>query len=304
MSYELDVLVNGKSVVKYPWRDHVFLEGREGTEYTIRFRNNSSNRVLAVMSVDGLSIMNGEEADLDGMGYVVEPWTTLDVPGWRLDNEAVASFKFGKRGKAYADKKGKGGNVGVIGCAVFKSKDFDFGGFRIDPYTGPLRSTKDVVGKTTVTWTDSSLVDSSTSCTYSTCDSHTSTNGNSSEMAVAASSGDTITLGSTESLSSYYVDSDTSTSRGAPSGIVEVDPSPQHLGTEFGKRRRDVVQEVVFNRADKPEVIFELHYDSRKGLEQRGIKVGKKPRHVARAFKGSKGMGCKPPAGWRGHPLY
>lgn len=296
MSYELDVLVNGKSVVKYPWRDHVFLEGREGTEYTIRFRNNSVHRVLAILSVDGLSVMDGEQAELDGTGYVVEPWSTLDVPGWRLNNEDVATFKFGKRGKAYADKKGEGSNVGVIGCAVFKEK-YAQPYFYCEPFSGPVRTVEPVkvTFTTQPTWTGHSTGP----CTWVSCDTSIS---DSTVTCSSVDAGPVSSFGST-TAGCYHVNTVRNASE-VTMDAMEVDPAPQYLGTEFGKRRRDVVQEVVFKRESSPEVILELHYDSRKGLEQRGIRVGKKPRQVARAFKNAKGVGCKPPSGWRGHPHY
>lgn len=290
--YELDVLVNGKSVVKYPHKDLVFIEGREGTEYTVRMRNNSYEKVVAVVSVDGLSVMDGEEASFDSIGYVIDPYSTVDVPGWRLDNENVARFKFGARGATYADQKGKPENVGVIGCAVFRLKSYEIVVPRQQYVKGPIKWPGPYTKKAPYTIVIGDSTYEPGDVTYDTCNvsgvtrtATTETSGNSCSNSCSNNSYK-VTYSSNSSAMDYKTE------------------STQYLGTEFGSKQQHVVQEIVAERQPSPDAVIEIHYDSREGLEQRGINLGKSLPKIARAFKDSKGVGCTPPKNWRGHHTY
>lgn len=120
--FSLEVQVNGHPLPEYPHDKGTFVEGRIGSKYELVFRNQTSRRVLVVLSVDGLSVMNGKEATVHDSGYVVDAYGTLPVPGWRLDKDSVAQFHFGQIDNAYASRMGKRTNIGVIGAAVFHEK--------------------------------------------------------------------------------------------------------------------------------------------------------------------------------------
>lgn len=134
--YEFDVAVTkmsgAQTLKKYVHRDDVYVEGRKGSEYVLTFKNNSSHRVLMVASVDGLSVMDGKPASVDSTGYVVERWSTVTVPGWRIDDGKVAKFVFQPQGDSrdltYVEALKADGvdvdasNQGVIGCLVFPEK--------------------------------------------------------------------------------------------------------------------------------------------------------------------------------------
>lgn len=117
--FEFEVLVHGRPVREYPHEGSVFIEGRQGSEFTLRVRNNSGRRVLAIISVDGLSVMNGQPASRKDGGYVIGPYNSIDVPGWRVDNESVAHFFFGNLPEGYATKMGQPTNIGVIGAVLY-----------------------------------------------------------------------------------------------------------------------------------------------------------------------------------------
>lgn len=122
--YEMAVLVHGQPVTEYHHTDgKIYIEGRRGSEFTLRIRNNTFGRVLAVVSVDGLSVMDGKTASFASGGYIVKPLSYVDIPGWRLDNQDVAKFFFSHLEASYAAQMDKPQNVGVIGCAIFKEKD-------------------------------------------------------------------------------------------------------------------------------------------------------------------------------------
>lgn len=121
---EVDIIINNKiAPLYYDEHGDAFIEGREGSDYSIRVKNKTNGRVLVVPSVDGLSVMDGKPATMDSKGYILDSYATINIPGWKLNKEEVAKFTFGKPSKSYAVKSGHDAtNVGIIGLAVFKEK--------------------------------------------------------------------------------------------------------------------------------------------------------------------------------------
>ncbi len=127
----LSVVVDGHDETGVTAREYVapdgdvYIEGRDGRPYTIVVENRNPHRVCVVLSVDGLSVMDGRRAGSRSRGYVVDPHSTLRVPGWLRDDRKVARFEF-------ADMRGgsdpsyvalMGGDLehkGVIGATVFE----------------------------------------------------------------------------------------------------------------------------------------------------------------------------------------
>ena len=56
-TYNVDILVNDKPIRKFPHDGKLFVEARDGQEYSIRIKNNSHSRILAITSVDGLDVL-------------------------------------------------------------------------------------------------------------------------------------------------------------------------------------------------------------------------------------------------------
>jgi hypothetical protein len=102
--------------------DKRYAVGEAGQRYMIAIQNDSPYRYEAVASVDGLDVIDGDTASFKKRGYVVEPYTTTQIDGWRTSMDAVAAFRFSAIEQSYADRKGKGRNVGVIGVALFQEK--------------------------------------------------------------------------------------------------------------------------------------------------------------------------------------
>jgi hypothetical protein len=99
-----------------------YVVGEPRHEYGIRLRNRSGERVLAVVSVDGVNVVSGETAAPSQTGYVLEPWQETTITGWRKSLDRVAAFYFTTLPDAYAARTGRPGNVGVIGVAVFRER--------------------------------------------------------------------------------------------------------------------------------------------------------------------------------------
>lgn len=105
------------------WHDgerHV--AGEPGCEYEIRLQNRGGGRVLAVTSVDGINVITGKTASTLSSGYVLDPWRSLDIDGWRKSMDEVAAFYFTALPDSYAARTGRPDNVGVIGVALFREQ--------------------------------------------------------------------------------------------------------------------------------------------------------------------------------------
>src|SRR5690349_9360397 len=114
----------GGTLETYERGDRFFVLGQHGDRYSIRIKNPTARRVEAVISVDGLDVIDGLDADFKKKrGYVVPAYGELTVDGFRMSTTQVAAFRFSSVGESYAERKGKGRNVGVIGVAIFAEKE-------------------------------------------------------------------------------------------------------------------------------------------------------------------------------------
>ncbi len=99
-----------------------YIVGTPGHEYAVRIRNCTGARVLVVTSVDGVNVISGDTAAPSQSGYVLEPWGSVEIAGWRKSMERTAAFYFTDLGNSYAARTGRPDNVGVVGVAVFQEK--------------------------------------------------------------------------------------------------------------------------------------------------------------------------------------
>ncbi|HET6604129.1 MAG TPA: hypothetical protein VFG21_07935 [Xanthomonadaceae bacterium] len=99
-----------------------FVAGVPGHRYALRLSNRSGGRVLAVLSVDGVNAVSGETARADQTGYVLDPWQSIEIDGWRKSLAEIAAFEFTALSGSYAARTGRPDEVGVIGVAVFQER--------------------------------------------------------------------------------------------------------------------------------------------------------------------------------------
>jgi len=99
-----------------------YVAGADGQRYVIQIENHSNNRFEAVATVDGLDVVDGKDGSLAKRGYLINPWATLQIDGFRRSQSAVAAFRFGAVKDSYAARKGNDRNVGVIGVAFFHER--------------------------------------------------------------------------------------------------------------------------------------------------------------------------------------
>lgn len=110
----------GVELPRYPARGQLWVPGTPGHRYAVLLENRSAGRVLVVLSVDGVNAVTGESADFDQAGYVLEPWQSTEVTGWRKSLRDVAQFVFTDSRDSYASRTGRPFDVGVVGIAVFE----------------------------------------------------------------------------------------------------------------------------------------------------------------------------------------
>jgi hypothetical protein len=107
---------------EYRHRGITYVAGRPGDRYAVRLTNRSAARVLVVLSVDGVNAISGETAATAQTGYVLSPWQSADITGWRKSDAEAAAFYFTALPDSYAARTGRPHNVGVIGAAVFRER--------------------------------------------------------------------------------------------------------------------------------------------------------------------------------------
>jgi hypothetical protein len=103
-----------------------YLEARKGENYSIVVRNRSSERIGIVVAVDGRNIISGRKSYLKNneMMYIVGPYGSVKLEGWRTDDDTVHKFYFTDVHDSYSVRTfGDKSAMGVITLAVFHEKD-------------------------------------------------------------------------------------------------------------------------------------------------------------------------------------
>ena len=113
---------SGSIEPRYLARGQNWIAATPGHRYAVRLSNRSAGRVLVVLSVDGVNAIDGRTAAPDQAGYVLAPWQSTEVTGWRKSLTEVAAFHFTALPDSYAARTGRPDNVGVIGIAVFQER--------------------------------------------------------------------------------------------------------------------------------------------------------------------------------------
>jgi hypothetical protein len=101
----------------------VFVLGTPGERYNVRVSNPTSERVEAVVSVDGRDAISGQMGDfVSQRGYLVPAMGSVLIEGFRRSMDDVAAFRFTDTEDSFAARRGTPQNVGVIGVAFFKER--------------------------------------------------------------------------------------------------------------------------------------------------------------------------------------
>ncbi|MDO5609175.1 MAG: hypothetical protein Q4G62_00070 [Pseudomonadota bacterium] len=112
----------GRELSIHRYRAQNWVAGQPGNRYALRLRNNTAQRVMVVLSVDGVNVVTGETAAPGQNGYVLAPYQSAEINGWRKSLDDVAQFVFTASDASYAARTGRPDDIGVIGMAVFNER--------------------------------------------------------------------------------------------------------------------------------------------------------------------------------------
>jgi hypothetical protein len=112
----------GETLPMYWHNGRWWVPGKPGNRYAVALTNRAGGRALAVVSVDGVNVVDGGTAAHDQVGYVLSSGQYAQITGWRKDMARVAAFEFTALSNSYAARTGRPDNVGVIGVAVFRER--------------------------------------------------------------------------------------------------------------------------------------------------------------------------------------
>jgi hypothetical protein len=275
-NYDIQILVNGSRCKQHFHNGKTFIEAKHGSEYTIEIKNNTWRRILAVCSVDGLDILNGEPATEDGPGYVIGSYNSSKFDGFRVTNDKVAKFVFSTKNASYAASKEDGSekNVGVIGVRLFEEQYKPVINISTYGLYGPGRYGYDNTAAPSI-WDEQMYkkTTDNTNHTYDSCLNDT----------IACSCDDSPVRGMNMSFGSQLKSSNT--------------PNFD-MGTKWGEAKESRVVEVEFERGVLA-LTTNIYYASRQSLIDMGVPLGnEKQVSFPEPFANTKY--AKPPKGWNG----
>jgi hypothetical protein len=120
--FGMDIVVHGVSQPVYRLSGQGYVEGHMGERYSVRLYNHSGSRVEAVVAVDGRDAMDGGAAQTSKRGYVLGPYATTQIDGFRLSLDEVAAFRFTTVGDSYASRMGTPWSVGTVSASFFPER--------------------------------------------------------------------------------------------------------------------------------------------------------------------------------------
>ena len=145
--FEVEILVGGVPLEKYPGRGRLYVEARRGAEYAVRVRNPLPVRVAVALSVDGLNTIDARRSTArDASKWVIQPYSSITVGGWQVSSSRARRFYFTTEADSYASKLGRPEDTGVISAAFFRER-VDYSEVTPRPRPSPLESSRDEGGQ-------------------------------------------------------------------------------------------------------------------------------------------------------------
>lgn len=130
----LRIIVHGTRRPIYQHNGTTYFEGKPQERYAIQIYNPNPTRTEAVVCVDGRDVINGKPCNLTNRGYVMEPWGSIEIEGFRISLDEVAAFRFSKVTDSYAYRMGNPFSIGNINVAFFSEKTY-----RVKPQPIPFK---------------------------------------------------------------------------------------------------------------------------------------------------------------------
>lgn len=245
------------------WHEgRTYVMGTVGTRYSIVVSNPTSRRVEAVVSVDGLDAIDGHTASyIDHRGYILQPYGSATIDGFRTSLSEVATFRFSSVADSYAGRLGQARDVGVIGVAFFPEREplivrqppprpYEYP----RPHPAAPRAASAAPAPTASRIGEGDLAPAERA------------------PAPATANADSVT---------DITHAGGPLARRAADEAKKVEDRPG-LGTEFGEARESHVNTTDFERANprSPSQVVAIRYNDRAGLIALGIVIPTPPRYV------------------------
>jgi hypothetical protein len=312
--YAVEIVGDGGDVMDtFFHKSRYYVRGAANRAYAIRITNPTAQRIEAVISVDGLDVIDGESGDtaqarLHRAALRRGHGSRAGAPPSRTSPRSGSR----RSSASYAGRKGKARNVGVIAVAIFNE---EAGPMIVAPDEPdePYYEDDDGYGDGVEPWLDHRWrgpVGGNAPAPQPRRGGggRVSAGADKAEQAPAARApvpppppGDsgggtaTVTTGARPSVDDEAADRDCCGQR-----------ERLGLGTEYGEQRYSAASYTRFVRAsDKPIAIAELRYNDDAGLKALGILLDPEPdpeelmtRETADPFPGDRGF-ARPPAGIR-----
>jgi len=272
-AYDINVLVNGRRCKQHVHEGKTYIESKDGSKYTLEIKNNTGNRILVISSVDGLNVLSGENASPSDSGYVVDPYSKVEIKGFRYSDDNVGAFEFTRKkdNDSYAATKGNQKNCGVIGFRLYNEIYRPI--WRIQNCT--LKATPWPV------WGGDPYDQ-----TYTTCIDD--------DLGVLRDESSEYKCSSTNKGESLY--SANITSRVDTSMLREVKSKGFDMATKWGEKLESKVTNVEFERGCLC-LSLDIYYASRDSLIDMGVPITKHQKVSSpESFPGTY---AKPPKGWK-----
>jgi hypothetical protein len=240
----------GGAIRSYWYGGSLYAVGQSGQRYNIRLQNNTGERVEAVVTVDGRDVVSGQLGNYKQQrGYVIEPYGSVVIDGFRQSLDQVAAFRFTDLGNSYSARRGTPQHVGVVGVAVFKEYQPRWQR-RADPKPIATRPYYEPYGGAGGGYDYDARGEASKSAPAA--------------EAAAPPASSPARAGAARDASVAYEDE---------SGYAR--QRSNRLGTEYGESTYSSVREVSFVRKHKrrPDALITIYYDSLDGLRARGVPV-------------------------------
>ena len=231
-----------------------YVAGVPGHRYQLTLRNRDGADLLVVPSVDGVNAYTGETADWSQGGYVLDGYASYDIKGWRKSLTQVAGFVFADASRSYAARTGRPDNVGVIGMAIFRRQ-----AAVVDAEPAPRERYADDFANRQAP----------------------------AELARSAPAPAPMSAPAMPAPPIAEASVDAAVPRRAEAGSAVAKTSGP-LGTGFGRRERDDIHLVDFERASsQPDEVVTIYYDTYANLVARGVlPPGSVHPHAPEAFPG------------------
>ena len=122
--FEIEVLVDGRTLEEYAARGRAYVEALEGAEYELRVHNPYGYRVAVALSVDGMNTIDARRTSAwDASKWVIGPYQTITISGWQMSSSRARRFYFTTERDSYGAKLGRTANLGVITAVFFRERE-------------------------------------------------------------------------------------------------------------------------------------------------------------------------------------